>query len=85
MPCEFDPVMVKALLPKVDWPALAGALRSIGGAAAIGLASELPGTRAEAERLCGEDDESTLRALHRVLVEVHVVEAALVCPSTGRR
>lgn len=31
------------------------------------------------------EDSSFLQALHRVLMDMHVVEGALVCPETGRR
>jgi hypothetical protein len=85
VPATYDPAMVKSLLPKVEWGALRAALRSIGGHSAAGLASDLPETKAEAMKLCAEDDEATLRALFRVLVEIQVTDGYLVCPSTGRR
>lgn len=31
------------------------------------------------------EDSSFLQALHRVLMDMHVVEGTLVCPETGRR
>lgn len=31
------------------------------------------------------DDSSFLQALHRVLMDMHVVEGALICPESGRR
>lgn len=31
------------------------------------------------------DDASFVKALHRVLMDMHVVEGALICPETGRR
>eukprot|EP00904_Undaria_pinnatifida_P002202 jgi/Undpi1/11983/HiC_scaffold_4.g01682.m1 len=31
------------------------------------------------------EDSSFLQALHRVLMDMHVVEGALICPETGRR
>ena len=31
------------------------------------------------------DDESFLRNLHHVLLEIHVEQGALICPESGRR
>lgn len=31
------------------------------------------------------EDASFVKALHRVLMDMHVVEGALICPETGRR
>jgi len=32
-----------------------------------------------------KEDESFLRDVHHVLLEVHVMEGELVCPETGRK
>lgn len=32
-----------------------------------------------------KEDEEFLRRVHHVLLDVHVIEGALVCPDTGRR
>lgn len=32
-----------------------------------------------------KEDEEFLRRVHLVLLDVHVLEGALVCPDTGRR
>ncbi|KAG5186054.1 hypothetical protein JKP88DRAFT_162383 [Tribonema minus] len=72
----FRPDFVKHIAPTLNWPALRQAVKQ------VGLPEDmLP--EAVSDALLG--DEAFLRALHRVLMDVHVVAGALVCPESGRR
>ena len=71
---EYNPDFVMRMVPKLDWNALATAAKDIG-------AAELPAELSE--ELMSND--SFLKKLHRVLLEVRVVEGALICPESGRR
>lgn len=70
--CEFDGEMVKGLMPKMNYAALRDAAENLGEK---DLPAELPE---------GDLDEDLLRKLHSALLEIHVVEGALICPKTGR-
>lgn len=70
---EFSAARVLALLPKLDWTALRAT------AAQMGVA-ELP----VAPPPDPAADEPFLRALHTLVLDVHLVEGALVCPHCGR-
>jgi len=73
---EFNPIFVQNMLPKLNWKVLRGAALSLGVDAAT-----LP------EDLTDElkNDDACLKAIHHALVEVVVVEGALVCPESGRK
>ncbi|EWM29320.1 TRM112-like protein [Nannochloropsis gaditana] len=71
---EFNSEFVQNLLPKVDWPALRGASKELG-------MDELPEEMDEANKT----DDSFLQLVHKLLLDVHVLEGSLVCPETGRR
>lgn len=64
---------VKGILCMIDWKIL------VQGAAELGL-NTLP--KALTEELA--NDESFLRALYHVLMNVHLVKGMLTCPDTGR-
>ncbi|KAJ1449640.1 hypothetical protein M885DRAFT_534970 [Pelagophyceae sp. CCMP2097] len=70
---DFDATFVSNMLPKLDYEVLRSA------AAAIG-AGDLPPLPADDAR-----DDAFLREVHHALLEVHIVEGALLCPKTGRR
>ncbi|CAM9867129.1 unnamed protein product [Discosporangium mesarthrocarpum] len=73
---EFNEAFMKHIASTLDWSALCKA------ASEVGMANgSLP------ESLTPEllEDTAFLQALHRVLMDMHVVEGALVCPETGRR
>ncbi|CAM9342318.1 unnamed protein product [Phaeothamnion confervicola] len=74
---EFDPDFVVNMLGKIDWEALRGAASAL-GVEDLPPASDLPGG---GER----PDDALLRRVHHALLEVHVLEGALICPETGRR
>ena len=70
---DFSAPRVLALLPKLDWAALRAT------AAAMGVA-DLPAAAPAAP----EKDEAFLRSVHTLVLDVHVLEGALVCPHCGR-
>ncbi|ONK75555.1 uncharacterized protein A4U43_C03F18120 [Asparagus officinalis] len=71
---DFNADFLRNVFPKIDWPALVSAAKTLGY-------GDLP---EEAEPSMLESDEF-LRRFHHALLEVHVEEGALVCPETGRR
>ena len=70
---EFNPDFIKNILPKINWPVLVQA--------AAAFKVELPAT------VTPEDlaSEALQRKLHHALLEVELIEGALVCPETGRK
>ncbi|CAM9365964.1 unnamed protein product [Ascophyllum nodosum] len=67
---------VKNIAATLDWEALCKAASEVGmpeGSLPPALTPELL------------HDSSFIEALHRVLMDMHVVEGTLVCPETGRR
>jgi multifunctional methyltransferase subunit TRM112 len=72
--CEFKPDFLKDILPTLDWETLKVA------ADAIGFAG-LPETFDTAHLA----DNDFLLAMHRLLLDIEVMEGALVCPETGRK
>ncbi|KAI0259576.1 Trm112p-domain-containing protein [Gloeopeniophorella convolvens] len=65
---EFNPDFLRGFLPRIEWPALVQAARQIGDES---LPLEQP------EML----DDEFLKALHHVLLEIHVEEGAMTCPN----
>lgn len=65
---EFNPDFLRGFLPKIEWPALVDAARQLGD-------TSLP--LQQPDML----DDDFLRALHHVLLELHVEEGAMVCPN----
>ncbi|KAL4623003.1 multifunctional methyltransferase subunit TRM112-like protein [Arapaima gigas] len=71
---EFNPQFVSRMIPKLEWSALVQA------AEGLGHLNDLP-----AELVPGyENNEEFLRKVHRVLLEVEVMEGSLRCPESGR-
>ncbi|CAM9248281.1 unnamed protein product [Ectocarpus sp. 4 AP-2014] len=73
---EVKQEFVKHMATTLDWGALCKAAAEVGmpeGSLPPALTPELL------------EDSSFLEALHRVLMDMHVVEGTLVCPETGRR
>ncbi|CAM9413378.1 unnamed protein product [Pylaiella littoralis] len=73
---EVKEEFIKHMANTLDWGALCKAASEVGmpeGSLPPALTPELL------------EDSSFLEALHRVLMDMHVVEGALVCPETGRR
>ncbi|KAH0839361.1 hypothetical protein J3R83DRAFT_46 [Lanmaoa asiatica] len=67
---EFNPDFVKNILPRLEWRALvdAATLASVGD-------TSLPIEQPEMT------DDEFLQKLHHVLLEIHVVEGAMICPN----
>lgn len=72
---EFNPEFVQNMLERLDWDCLRAAAAQLGKKESV----LLPEQPAHAE------DESFLKLLHHLLVEVVVVEGYLVCPESGRK
>ncbi|XP_008837159.1 multifunctional methyltransferase subunit TRM112-like protein [Nannospalax galili] len=72
-PVEFNPDFVARMIPKVEWAALAEAVDCLNLAA-------IPKEPIEGF----EHDETFLRKMHHVLLEVDVLEGTLQCPESGR-
>ncbi|CAJ1058735.1 hypothetical protein F2P81_008050 [Xyrichtys novacula] len=71
---EFNPQFVSRMIPKLEWSALVQAAEE------LGHREDLPGElMAEYEK-----DEEFLKKVHRVLLEVEVIEGCLQCPESGR-
>uniref|UniRef100_A0A3P8XSW1 Multifunctional methyltransferase subunit TRM112-like protein n=1 Tax=Esox lucius TaxID=8010 RepID=A0A3P8XSW1_ESOLU len=71
---EFNPNFVSRMIPKLEWSALVQA------ADGLGHLQDLP-TELIADY---EANEDFLRKVHRVLLEVEVLEGCLQCPESGR-
>uniref|UniRef100_A0A3Q3VNS7 Multifunctional methyltransferase subunit TRM112-like protein n=1 Tax=Mola mola TaxID=94237 RepID=A0A3Q3VNS7_MOLML len=68
---DFNPQFVSRMIPKLEWSALVQAL---------GQRQDLPGELVADY----EKDDEFLKKVHRVLLEVEVVEGCLQCPESGR-
>ena len=80
-----DKQFLLKLLPKINYPALTGAVTQI----SHHCEPPLPAIPEELDvndddRLRNLDD-ATVSSLHKVLFDVYLVEGFLICPGTGRR
>ncbi|XP_030622387.1 multifunctional methyltransferase subunit TRM112-like protein isoform X3 [Chanos chanos] len=66
---EFNPQFVSRMIPKLEWSALVQAAEG-----------DLPSSLIQDY----ENNEEFLRKVHRVLLEVEVIEGCLQCPESGR-
>lgn len=73
---EPDLPFMRHLLPTLSFPCLRSAAKDLG----LDVAA-FPESLTEALA----QDEEFLKALHKTLFDVHVLEGALICPETGRR
>ncbi|XP_037067109.1 multifunctional methyltransferase subunit TRM112-like protein [Peromyscus leucopus] len=71
-PVEFNPNFVAWMTPKVEWVALVQAADTLN-------LEEVPKEPTEVY----EHDETFLRKMHHVLLEVDVLEGTLQCPESG--
>ncbi|XP_003970255.2 multifunctional methyltransferase subunit TRM112-like protein [Takifugu rubripes] len=71
---EFNPEFVVKMIPKLEWSALVQAAEE------LGQKQDLP------EQLVADygTDEAFLKKVHRILLEVEVMEGSLKCPESGR-
>lgn len=72
-PVEFNPDFVARMIPKVEWAALVQAADTLN-------LEEVPKEPTQGY----EHDETFLRKMHHVLLEVDVLEGTLQCPESGR-
>uniref|UniRef100_A0A3P9JJI8 Multifunctional methyltransferase subunit TRM112-like protein n=1 Tax=Oryzias latipes TaxID=8090 RepID=A0A3P9JJI8_ORYLA len=71
---DFNPQFVSRMIPKLEWGALVQAAED------LGYRQDLPG-----ELIADyEQNEDFLKKVHRVLLEVEVMEGCLKCPESGR-
>ncbi|KAG7329279.1 hypothetical protein KOW79_007453 [Hemibagrus wyckioides] len=71
---EFNPQFVSRMIPKLEWSAL------IHAAEGLGYRQDLPSTPVSNY----ENNDDFLHKVHRVLLEVEVIEGTLQCPESGR-
>jgi multifunctional methyltransferase subunit TRM112 len=73
---EFKADFIRHMAGTLDWGAMRAAAQQMGMEA-----NALP------EKLTDEllQDEDFLRAVHKVVMDIHLVEGFLVCPDTGRK
>ncbi|XP_054647187.1 multifunctional methyltransferase subunit TRM112-like protein isoform X1 [Dunckerocampus dactyliophorus] len=71
---EFNPQFVSRMIPKLEWSALVQAAEE------LGHRQDLPGDLVPDF----ENNEEFLKKVHRVLLEVEVIEGCLQCPESGR-
>lgn len=76
---EFDGATVRSLLKRIDFAALKSASANLSLGEELVEGAVLPLSDEVVE------SEAFLRAVHRLLFDVHVLEGALVCPESGRR
>jgi len=69
---DFNPEFLRGFMPKIEWSALISASRQLGD-------TSLP----EEQPLPETQTEEFLKALHRVLMEIHVEEGSMICPNCG--
>ncbi|XP_026185388.1 multifunctional methyltransferase subunit TRM112-like protein [Mastacembelus armatus] len=71
---DFNPQFVSRMIPKLEWSTLVQAAEE------LGHRQDLPG-----ELIPDYDkNEEFLKKVHRVLLEVEVIEGCLKCPESGR-
>jgi multifunctional methyltransferase subunit TRM112 len=70
---EFNNEFVQRIIPKLDWPVLCEAAKTLG---IDGLPVEAPSS---------DTEEDIMKKVHHALFEVEVVQGELICPETGRK
>ncbi|KZS98312.1 hypothetical protein SISNIDRAFT_404820 [Sistotremastrum niveocremeum HHB9708] len=71
---EMNPEFLRNFYPKLEWDALVKTAEQLGD-------TSLPKTQPPIESV----DEEFLKALHHVLLEIHVEEGAMTCPNCEHR
>ncbi|KIJ49368.1 hypothetical protein M422DRAFT_27732 [Sphaerobolus stellatus SS14] len=67
---EYNEDFIRGFLPKIEWNALVSAAKQLGD-------NSLPEQQPDFEMV----DEGLLKALHHVLLEIHVENGQMVCPN----
>ncbi|XP_065119911.2 multifunctional methyltransferase subunit TRM112-like protein isoform X1 [Paramisgurnus dabryanus] len=75
---EFNPQFVTRMIPKLEWSALIQAAEGV--SLQLGHSQDLPSTLIPNY----ENDDDFLRKVHRIMMEVEVIEGCLQCPESGR-
>jgi len=70
---EFNAALAHRLLTKIDWDGLRQTAHELGIA-------ELPA----APPIKPEKDEAFLKSVHDLVLDIHIMEGALVCPNCAR-
>ncbi|CDZ97767.1 Uncharacterized conserved protein [Phaffia rhodozyma] len=68
---EYNPDFLRGFWPKIEWPALVATARALGD-------TSLPETTPDPS---SPPSEEVLRALHHVLMEIHIEEGSMICPN----
>lgn len=71
---DFDANFLRNIWPRIEWPALREAAETLG---MTGLPEQVT------PEMLQEDD--FLQQFHHALMEIALIEGALICPETGRR
>ena len=71
---EYNPEFLKHMLPTLNWNAIQIGAKAVG---VDGIPTEWD------QKLINDDD--FLRAIHRLLIDIHIMEGTLTCPETGRK
>ncbi|KAF8819690.1 Trm112p family domain-containing protein [Cardiosporidium cionae] len=69
---DFNRDLIQNLLNKLDWESLVNTATSLG--------ISLPPSYIESDK----EDDMFLRAIHEVVLEFHILEGSLVCPTCDR-
>ncbi|KAL5968319.1 hypothetical protein TSMEX_003911 [Taenia solium] len=75
-PMEFEAKSTARFIPKIEWTVLKSAAEQIGADHVGQLPESIPDGY--------ENNEEFLHQAHKALMEIDVIEGALVCPETGR-
>ncbi|XP_003379795.1 conserved hypothetical protein [Trichinella spiralis] len=70
----FDAELVKKMMARLDWSALAGAVRS------LNISDELP----DEKPVDWEENEDFLKKAHHAMFEIEITDGYMHCPETGR-
>eukprot|EP00744_Colponema_vietnamica_P008018 GILI01011465.1.p1 GENE.GILI01011465.1~~GILI01011465.1.p1 ORF type:complete len:122 (-),score=37.17 GILI01011465.1:55-420(-) len=68
---DFNPDLIRNVLPKLDWAALS---QTVGELSLPGLPEACPAA----------DDDTSLQQLHQLIIDTHVKEGELICNGCGR-
>lgn len=71
---DIQPDFLRATLPNLEWEA-------------VRLAADAVGLQGIPEDFQNQylDDEDFLQAMHRLLLDINILQGSLVCPETGRK
>ncbi|XP_072031043.1 multifunctional methyltransferase subunit TRM112-like protein [Amphiura filiformis] len=72
---DFNPEFIARMIPRVEWRALYDAAQT------LNIIGSLPAEPIDDY----ENNEEFLKEVHRVMLEVEVMEGYLVCPESGRK